>query len=125
MVKSGMTRKAYAIANEVECIVIAPDFYKEESTRFISKAIYLALGTPQIHAHFSSLGLAILILNSKGTFKLERLNNSCCILSFLKNYLITNKRQIQRMGSLDKSIFKRPFKQKVQKIEMQTMFVAQ
>lgn len=39
--------KADAIAKEVGCIVIAPDTYRGESTRFIPKAIYLALGTPQ------------------------------------------------------------------------------
>lgn len=39
--------KADAIAREVGCIVIAPDTYRGESTRFIPKAIYLALGTPQ------------------------------------------------------------------------------
>jgi len=43
-----MSRKADAIAKEVGCIVIAPDTYRGESTRFIPKAIYLALGTPQV-----------------------------------------------------------------------------
>ncbi|KAG0617152.1 hypothetical protein M758_5G168300 [Ceratodon purpureus] len=39
--------KADAIAREVGCIVIAPDTYRGESTKFIPKAIYLALETPQ------------------------------------------------------------------------------
>ena len=46
-------------------VVIAPDTYRGESTRFIPKAIYLALGSPQVHAHFSSPGLAVLISVSK------------------------------------------------------------
>ncbi|KAJ7298751.1 hypothetical protein O6H91_Y440200 [Diphasiastrum complanatum] len=40
-------RKAEAIAKEVGCAVIAPDTYRGESTRFVPKAIFLALTTPQ------------------------------------------------------------------------------
>lgn len=40
-------RKAEALADELGCIVIAPDTFRGESTRFIPKAIFLALSTPQ------------------------------------------------------------------------------
>jgi hypothetical protein len=60
-VKTGMTRKADAIAREVGCIVIAPDTYRGESTRFIPKAIYLALETPQVYPSCFRLGLAVSI----------------------------------------------------------------
>lgn len=39
--------KAEALAEELECLVIAPDTYRGQSTRFIPKAIFLALTTPQ------------------------------------------------------------------------------
>ncbi|MCO5571369.1 hypothetical protein L7F22_025107 [Adiantum nelumboides] len=39
--------KAEALADELGCIVIAPDTFRGQSTRFIPKAIFLALSTPQ------------------------------------------------------------------------------
>lgn len=63
-----MTRKADAIAREVGCIVIAPDTYRGESTRFIPRAIYLALGTPQVHPS----GLGRFNLSPKGILKSGR-----------------------------------------------------
>ncbi|KAI5080993.1 hypothetical protein GOP47_0004176 [Adiantum capillus-veneris] len=39
--------KAEALADELGCIVIAPDTFHGQSTRFIPKAIFLALSTPQ------------------------------------------------------------------------------
>ncbi|KAH7420470.1 hypothetical protein KP509_13G009100 [Ceratopteris richardii] len=43
--------KAEALANELGCIVIAPDTYRGQSTRFIPKAIFLALSTKQDHVN--------------------------------------------------------------------------
>lgn len=42
-----LCRKAESLADELGCIVIAPDTFRGQSTRFIPKAIFLALSTPQ------------------------------------------------------------------------------
>lgn len=42
-----ITAKARLFANELDCLVIAPDTYRGTSTSFIPQAIYFALTTPQ------------------------------------------------------------------------------
>ena len=42
-----ITAKAQLFADELECVVIAPDMFRGTSTTFIPKAIWLAATTPQ------------------------------------------------------------------------------
>lgn len=68
-----IVEKAQALANDLDCIVVAPDTFRGQVTNFIPKAIWLALTTPQERVNRDLEAVCDYLISNNNNSSLDRL----------------------------------------------------